>query len=138
MVHEINGMKRNPSKYQAIVMGNSQVKPTFYCDGKVSPVKEELKLLGVTFDDKLKYDKQIAQVMRKVSQQVAVLKRMKKLLPFETRKDIYQLFIVPHFDYCSETWHFCIKTLTDKLEKVNERAIRFVFSRQENLVHRST
>ncbi|KXJ09157.1 hypothetical protein AC249_AIPGENE13506, partial [Exaiptasia diaphana] len=50
-----------------------------------------------------------------------------KLLPFETRRDIYQLFIVPHFDYCSEVWHFCSKTLTDKLEKVNERAIRFVY-----------
>jgi hypothetical protein len=40
--YERNGMKRNPSKYQAIVMGNSQVKPTFYCYGKVIPVKEVL------------------------------------------------------------------------------------------------
>ena len=44
---------------------------------------------------------------RKVSQQVAVLKRrMKKLLPFETRTSIYFAFILPHFNYCSETWHF--------------------------------
>ena len=35
--------------------------------------------------------------------------------------------IVPRFDYCAQTWHFCNKSLAEKLEKVNERAIRFVF-----------
>jgi len=34
-------------------------------------------------DDKLKFEKHVAKVCRKVSQQGAVLKRMKKLLPFE-------------------------------------------------------
>ena len=36
-------------------------------------------------------------------------------------------FIVPHFDYCAQTWHFCNKASAEKLEKVNERAVRFVF-----------
>ena len=36
-------------------------------------------------------------------------------------------FITPHFNYCSETWHFCNKSASDKIEKVNERAVRFVF-----------
>ena len=36
-------------------------------------------------------------------------------------------FIAPHFNYCAESWHFCDKTSATKLEKVNERAIRFVF-----------
>ncbi len=31
------------------------------------------------------------------------------------------------YRYCSETLHFCNKTTADKLENVNERAIRFVF-----------
>ena len=30
--YEQNGMKRNASKYQAIVMGKPQVKPQFYCE----------------------------------------------------------------------------------------------------------
>ena len=52
---------------------------------------------------------------------------MEKMLPFEIRRDFYLSYIVPHFNYCSETWHFCSKSATDKLEKINERAIRFVF-----------
>ena len=30
--YEQNGMKRNASKYEAIVMGKSRVMPQFYCD----------------------------------------------------------------------------------------------------------
>jgi len=86
---------------------------------------------GVTIDDKLRFEKQVAKVCRKVSQQVAVLKRMKKLLPFETRKIIYFAFILPYFNYCSETWHFCSKSASAKLEKVNERALRFVFNEKQ-------
>ena len=44
--------------------------------------------------------------------------RMRNILPFDFE---------PHFNYCAQTWHFCNKSLAEKLEKVNERAIRFVF-----------
>ena len=56
-----------------------------------------------------------------------MLKRMRNMLPLEIRLSIYTSFITTHFNYCAETWHFCNKTSADKLEKVNERAIRFVF-----------
>ena len=73
------------------------------------------------------YYHHVAKICRKVSQQIAVLKRMKKMLSFETRRDLYLAFILPHFNYCSETWNFCSKSAADKLERLNERAIRFVF-----------
>ena len=103
--YEQNGMKRNTSKYQAIVMVKSQVKPQFYCENTAIPITGELEMLGVAVDDKMKSERHIANVCRKVSQQIAVLKRMKKILPFETRKCLYLGFIIPHFNYCSETWH---------------------------------
>jgi len=90
-------------------------------------------MLGVTVDDKMKFEKHIAKICRKVSQQIVVLKRTKKILPFETRKCLYLAFIIPHFNYCSETWHFCNKSAIAKLhvEKVNERALRFVFNEKQ-------
>ena len=54
------------------------------------------------------------------------------MLPFETRQRLYQAFITPHFNYCAESWHFCSKRLTEKLEKVNERALRFVYRDQSS------
>ena len=83
-------------------------------------------LLGVTIDNKLKFEGQIRKICRKVSQQVAVLNRLKKILPFELRIDIYRTFIAPHFNYCSESLHHCGKRGCAKLEKINERALRFV------------
>ena len=44
----------------------------------------------------------------------------------EIRRVLYLSFIVVHFNYCCETWHFCSKGATEKLEKINERAITFV------------
>ena len=54
--------------------------------------------LGVTIDKKLKFDAHVAKICRRVSQQVAVLRRMKEMLLFKTRMKLYQSFIVPHFN----------------------------------------
>ena len=97
------GMRRNTSKYQAIVMGKTQVKLQFHCENTAISITEDLEMLGVTVDDKMKFEKHIAKICRKVSQQIAVIKRMKTILPFETRKCLYLAFIIPHFNYCSET-----------------------------------
>ena len=43
---------------------------------------------GVTVDDMLKFDKQVANICRKVTLKVAVLKRMRNILPFDIRKNI--------------------------------------------------
>ena len=96
------------------------------CEGTVIPIQDEMELLGVTIDNKLKFEGQIRKIFRNVSQQVAVLNRLKKILPFELRIDIYRAFIAPHFNYCSESWHHCGKRGSGKLEKINERALRFV------------
>lgn len=129
--YEQNGTKRNTLKYQAIVMGKTQVKPQFQCENAAIPITEDLEMLGVTVDDKMKFEKHIANICRKVTQQIAVLKRMKKNLPFEIRKCLYLSFIIPHFNYCSETWHFCNKSAIAKLEKVSERALSYVFNENQ-------
>ena len=76
------------------------------CEGTVIPTQDKMELLGVTLDNKLKFEGQIRKICRKVSQQVAVLNRLKKILPFELtelRIDIYRAFIALHFNYCSES-----------------------------------
>ena len=124
--YEFNQIKRNHSKYQAITFGRVERNPVLSCEETVIPIQDEMELLGVTIDNKLKFEGQIRKICRKVSQQVAVLNRLMKILPFELRIDIYRAFIAPHFNYCSESWHHCGKRGCAKLEKINERALRFV------------
>jgi len=49
----------------------------------------------------------------------------------QERASILHSSRLPHFNYCSETWHFCSKSATAKLEKVSERAVRFVFNEKQ-------
>ena len=90
-------MKRNHSKYQAITFGRVKKNTVLTCEGTVIPIQDEMELRSVTIDNKLMFEGQIRKICRKESQQVAVLNRLKKILPFEPR-----------------------------LEKVIERALRFV------------
>ena len=70
---------------------------------QASSLAEEVGFLGVTVDDKLKFESQIKKVYRKVSQQITVLKRMKKFLPLELGEKLYRAFIAPHFNYCAKS-----------------------------------
>ena len=90
---EENKMQRNLSKYQAIVMGKLKASIEFRYENTTIPNCEEIELLGITMDNKLKFEKHIAKICRKVSQQTAVLKRMRNILPFEIRSKIYMCFI---------------------------------------------
>ena len=97
-------------------MGNLQTpKSKFHCDNTTILVREDLTLFGVTIDNQLKFDTQITNATRKVSQQLAVLKRLRNILPLDIRKNIYHSFIAPHFDYCSNVRNFRSKTTSDKL-----------------------
>jgi len=65
--------------------------------------------------------------MKKTAGKTVKTHRVRNILPCDIRKNIYRSFIIPHFDYCAQTWHFCVKASAEKLEKVNEGAVRFVF-----------
>ena len=58
--YEENGLRRNPAKYQAIVMGKAQNKPQFCCENTEISITNDFEVLGVTIDDKLKFEKHVA------------------------------------------------------------------------------
>ena len=68
----------------------------------------------------------LKSVLKLVNRLLLIFNPLKKILPFELRINIYCAFIAPHFNYCSESWHHCGKRGCAKLEKISERALRFV------------
>ena len=76
--YDLNGLnKRNNSKYQAIVIGKTQNKPTFTCKITIIPITPHLfphlEILGVNIDYQLKFDNyDVSKVSTKVSQQIEV------------------------------------------------------------------
>ena len=126
-----NGMIQNPDKHQAPVLGNTNHETKLTCANKSIPIANEMKLLVVILDNKLKFDSHAATISRKVGGQVNALYRLKNILPCRTKEALYRAFILPHFNYCSQIWHHCGTQNTRTIERVNERALRYVYKDSE-------
>ena len=122
-----NGMKPNPYKYRAMVLGKTEDELNFKLAVIDIKTTEKTCLRGVVFDSELKFDDHISSICRKVSAQISALNRLKNILPLKTKESLYRAFILPYFSYCNKIWHHCGKRNTAKTGKVNERALRYIF-----------
>ena len=96
-------MQANPDKFQALVLGSNKIKKfTLACENGNSETlcDKVVKLLGITFDQDC--------ICSRVSKQVNVLQCIENILDFNSRLVI-------------------CKNLSDKLEKLQTRALRFVY-----------
>ena len=78
-------------------------------------------------DNKLKFHTQISNSCQKASRQLNVLFRIGKHLNRLCKLTIYYPFILSNFNFCPLSWHFCSKANTNKIEKIQERSLRFIY-----------
>ena len=64
---------------------------------------------------------------------VLLLRRIGKNLCKLSRMTIFHTFIISNFNFCPLSWHFCSKSNTNKIEKNQERALRFVYDDYNSL-----
>ena len=126
---KVNKMQANPDKFQVLAVG----KKTFDKNMKICiqnstlSCEETVKLLGIEIDYQLNFDIHISSVCRKASQQLNILKRLGRYLDRLSKLTIFHTFILSNFNFCPLAWHFCTDKNSKKLEKVQERALRFVY-----------
>ena len=128
-----NYMKANPDKYQAIIFGNKADNPsTLTIRGIDVSCQENVKLLGIYIDSTLSFQKQLRVVCKKASNQINAVMRLCNVLETNVKQDIYRSFIKSNFNYCPIIWIVSnIKNLK-KLEKIQYRALKFVFNDFQN------
>lgn len=135
-----NGLLLNPKKCESLIFRrtnpkNNQTeeeKINFSVDGTLIEPSTTCKLLGVHIDERLNFNNHVASICKKASKQIAVISRFRKLLSIQTKLTLYKAYILPHFTYCSTVWMHCGKTASDKLEKLNKRALRLIFNDNAN------
>ena len=136
-------MQANPSKFQAIAVGTKTFKrePVFKIENAEILCEESVKLLGVDIDFKLNFECHISNICRKAAQQLNVLKRIGVFLSKTNRLTIFHSFILSHLNFCPMAWHFCSQGSTSKMERIQERALRFIYNdyqcSYEDLLHRA-
>ena len=55
-----------------------------------------------------------------------MLKRIGRFLTKNGKMTFFKSFIMSNFNYCPLAWHFCSQASTNKMEKIQERALRFI------------
>jgi hypothetical protein len=122
-----NYMQANPNKFQALYLNRNKSADVLFDFGpNVIKPDSTVKLLGVKIDDKLSFENHIIELCNKAGKQLNALRRLSKVLNFESKLKIYNSFISSHFKYCPLICNECSKSLVNKLEKLQERALRFV------------
>lgn len=123
-----NGLAVNHYKFLTMWLGNTMDMPTYDLGGSVVSLVHSMKLLGVTTDRDLNFTEHVADIVRRVSNQIQVMQRHKKLIDTDTKTKLYNAYLLPHLYYCFVVWHHCGQCNLRKLEKINERSLRFVFN----------
>ena len=95
-------------------------------DGKSITKVKEAKSLGLLIDEHLSWAKHIEEISKKISSAIGGLKRRRPFISKSTARQIYQALILPLFDYCSPVWDKLSVTLSDKLQKLQNRAARVI------------
>ena len=89
---------------------------------------ETVKLLGIDIDQQLNFNQHISNLCKKAATQLNILKRIGQNLNQTNRLTVFHSFVLSNFNFCPMSWHFCSEANTKKMEKLQERALRFVYS----------
>lgn len=124
-----NGLDANPDKFQCVVMNRNGALPiSIPIQDSVINSTGQIKVLGVLLDAKLNFKPYISIICARASRQINALRRLSKFLTTEGRLKVYKSFISANFSYCPVIWLFCGKVNSTKLEKLQVRALRFVYN----------
>ena len=82
------------------------------------------KSLGVLIDENLTWSNHINAITKKVSSGIGSIKRISHCVPPATLYNIYHGLAQSRFEHCSVVWGNCAKTLPDKLQRLQNRAVR--------------
>ena len=127
-----NHMIANPDKFKAIVIkkdGHDTTGINFKINNQEIQSSNEVTLLGVVIDNKLSFENHISDICKNAARILNSLKRQSKYVVGEKiRSMVTNTYVLSQFNYCPLIWHFCGKGATHKIEKIQERALRFIYN----------
>jgi hypothetical protein len=93
-------------------------------NGQVLEQVESERLLGVIVDQNLNWRDHVNKVYKKITTNLALLRRIKRYLPYWSRIMFDIAYIVPHVDFCVTVWGSCSDITS--LAKLQKQAARII------------
>ena len=124
---KINRMAENPQRIQVIFLSWKQDEEFILEIGNIIvKVTKSVKLLGITVDNELKFEKHVKTLCKKVCKKVTAFSRVAPHIDQKKRKILYHTFTMLNFNYCPLIWIFWGKTQNKEIEIVHKRALRIL------------
>ena len=123
---EDNQMMLNPGKFQFMILSkNNTINKSYVIDNKTIESSKSVKLLGLTMDKELNFRIHINNICKAANVKIKGLGRILNRLSLLQAKILYNYFILSQFNYSCLVWMFCSKTLQNKINQIQKRALRF-------------
>ena len=87
-----------------------------------------VKLLGITIDNRLNFDKHISSICKSAANQLNALVRLKTFLGSNERKVLVNSFTLSNFNYCPLVWFISSSISLRKIKNLHKRALRFLLN----------
>ena len=127
-----NHMVINPIKTKSVTIATRQkhqLSPLpldLVLNGAKLDQVSEHRLLGITIDNKLRWDSHINNVCKTVSRRVFLLSKLRYIVDIDTRKLFFNAHIKLHIDYASVVWDGCSNVLKKILNSLHRRAVKLI------------
>ena len=124
---ECNYMKLNRGKCHLLVAGNKHEHLWVNVRESLIWESKQEKILGVTIDRNLKFEEHVKNILALASRKLTALARMSHILNFSKLRLLIKSFVESQFAYCPLVWMFCSRTMNNKINKLQERALRILY-----------
>ena len=109
---------------------NSKI--TFAIENKQIKCEREVKLLGITIDEKLTFTRHIANICSLANNRLRALTRIRRFLSTEQAKHLSEAYIMSAYIMLSHViWMFCNKTSNNQINKIHKRTLRLVYEMED-------
>ena len=115
-------MKPNGDKCHFLVTTEKSV--SINIDGSNVANRKEQKLLGIKFDSSLSFENHPENLYKKASQKLHALRRIINYMDLPERNVLMKAFITSQFSYCPLIWMLHSRTLNNRINNIQERALR--------------
>ena len=127
-----NFFKMNPEKCHLLISNYPKCVSLIVKD-EITESSDTVKLLGITFDNKLDFTEHITKLCKKANQKLHAMARISKLITKEKLRIILKSFIESQFAYCPLVWMFCSRKLNNRINRIHERALRIIYTEDPSL-----
>ena len=124
---ESNNMKLNQEKCHLLVAGHRH--QLHHANIGLSTIWESPgeKLLGIYIDKNLRFNDHVSNICKKANQKLSALMRLGRFYNLEQRRLLMKSFVESQFAYSPLVWMFHDRGSNNKINRVHERALRFVY-----------